>query len=222
MDDRFNELSIMSDDQLASLEDEHGSEVISDIISLGEDKKIVSYKLESAIKRNILNSCHEPHNVNVAIGAAVPALGRILMSQFKNRDDITLFYTDTDSAYVQGPLPAELVSDTELGKFKLEYIAKRAVFLGPKFYALELEDGRLIFKVKGLNKSAGALTMDDFIALLKRDSRLERHQTKWFRDMETGSITLKDQLYTMKVSEAKRELVYSDDGILTHTKPLIL
>ena len=45
------------------------------------------------------------------------------MSQFKNNPDIKLFYTDTDSAYVGGPLPKELVSNVELGKLKLEYVA---------------------------------------------------------------------------------------------------
>ena len=145
------------------------------------------------------------------------------MSRVKNNPNIKLYYTDTDSAYVSGPLPSDLVSETELGKFKLEYIAKRAVFLGPKFYILELEDGGLVVKVKGLNSAIrSTLSFDDFTSLLHRDSRLEVSQEKWFRSMEEGSITIKEQLYSLMVTASKRKLEYSDDGYLIKTTPYTL
>ena len=43
---------------------------------------------------------------------------------------------DTDSMVVNKPLPDWMVSKTELGKFKLENIYKKIVFLGPKIWAL--------------------------------------------------------------------------------------
>jgi hypothetical protein len=42
------------------------------------------------------------------------------MTQFKNDPNIKLFYTDTDSAYTNKPLPDYLVSKTEIGKLKHE------------------------------------------------------------------------------------------------------
>lgn len=64
---------------------------------------------------NSINESFTHGSVNIAIAAAVTAYARIIMSAFKNNPYIKLFYTDTDSAFVQGPLPDHLVSNTELG-----------------------------------------------------------------------------------------------------------
>lgn len=222
MEDRFNDIQFMSNTQFNEFESKHGPDVIEDIINVGDDNKIVIYRLTEKDDKNALNANFEYHSVNVGIASAITAYARILMSEFKNNPDIKLFYTDTDSAYVQGALPDRLVSNTILGKFKLEHIAKRAVFLGPKFYILELEDGCLITKIKGLNKTAVPLTFEDFTSLLNKDNKLERMQTKWFKSIGEGTITLKDQLYTLKLSGGKRNLVYNDNDILTHTTPIVL
>lgn len=61
----------------------------------------------------------------------------MLQSEYKFK----IYYTDTDSFYIDGPLPAGMVG-TELGKFKLEYVISKAIFLAPKVYGLILEDGK--------------------------------------------------------------------------------
>ena len=71
---------------------------------------------------NELNSGLNTSNVNVAISAAITAYARIHMTQFKNLKGIKLFYSDTDSVYTNKPLPRHLISDTILGKLKLERI----------------------------------------------------------------------------------------------------
>lgn len=55
------------------------------------------------------------------------------MSKFQNNKKYNLFYTDTDtdSIFLDSTLSEDLISHTELGKFKLEYIFDKAVFLGP-------------------------------------------------------------------------------------------
>ena len=63
-----------------------------------------------------------------------------------------LYYSDTDSIYISKPLSEDLVSNTELGKMKLEYIAKKAVFLAPKVYGLITNNDEKIIKVKGITK----------------------------------------------------------------------
>jgi len=99
------------------------------------------------------------------------------MSQFKNNPDFKLYYSDTDSAYIDRPLPKHMVSNSILGKMKLENICKKAIFLGPKMYYLETIDGNIIYKVKGL-KHEIKLTRDDFESLLIKQSFLEKFQTK--------------------------------------------
>lgn len=59
-----------------------------------------------------------PSIAAVQISAAITAYARIYMYPIISRDDC--IYTDTYSAVTQHPLPPELLSDTELGKFKLE------------------------------------------------------------------------------------------------------
>lgn len=43
-----------------------------------------------------------------------------------------------------------MIDNKALGKLKLENVADKAVFLAPKVYCIQLESGKLIYKVKGL------------------------------------------------------------------------
>ena len=142
------------------------------------------------------------------------------MSQFKNNPDFNLYYSDTDSAYIDKPLSADLVSDTELGKMKLENICKEAIFLSPKVYCLLKEEGKIIYKVKGLSHNV-ELTMDDFENLLNKESFIKKSQTKWIKNLSEGHISLIKQLYTLKVTDNKRKLVFKN-GKLINTTPYII
>ena len=55
--------------------------------------------------------------------------------------------------------------------------------------------------------------------MLSKDSSLVRTQTKWFKDIGLGQINVKDQLYTLKATSNKRQLVYDNDNKLVSTKP---
>lgn len=122
----------------------------------------------------MLDGHKETHNVSIAIASAITAYARIHMSQFKNNSDYNLYYTDTDSIYIDKPLPVDLVNDKILGKMKLENILKKAIFLAPKVYYLETEDGKVIYKVKGLSHNIN-LTLDDFTNLLYKDTILQKN-----------------------------------------------
>ena len=63
------------------------------------------------------------------------------MSFVKNSPFYNLYYSDTDSIFTDKELGLELIDD-EIGKFKLEYIFTRAVFLGPKIYGGITTDGK--------------------------------------------------------------------------------
>jgi hypothetical protein len=135
------------------------------------------------------------------------------MSQFKNNPDFNLYYSDTDSAYIDKPLSEDLISSEILGKMKLEHVINKAIFLSPKVYYLETEDGKGIYKVKGL-KHEVELTKNDFENLLTKDAFLQKHQSKWFRNLSEGQINILEQVYTLKVTENKRKLIYKNSKLV--------
>lgn len=87
----------------------------------------------------------------VQLSAAITACARIYMYPYISRDDC--YYTDTDSVVLGNPLPEEMISSTELGKFKLETMVSKGIFLAPKSYKLETPDGN-ITKQKGATKDS--------------------------------------------------------------------
>ena len=54
------------------------------------------------------------------ISIAVTVYSRVFMSEFENRDDITLYYSDTDSIFIDQYLPEDVVNNTTLENWKLE------------------------------------------------------------------------------------------------------
>lgn len=209
MDDNFVQSSIMNKEDYLKFEKLDKYNSIIDVIDL-EDNYLVECKSPKVELDTLLDNGSETHNINIAIAAAITAIGRIHMSQFKNRKDFKLFYSDTDSAFTNKPLPKEFIGEG-LGLMKLEHICKDAVFLAPKVYALLTEDG-LIMKVKGLsNESVKNISIEELKDLLVKDSKLEANQEKWIKNISHGSISVKEQIYTLKVTSNKRELIYKNN-----------
>jgi len=172
---------------------------------------LVKHRAKSKDVNTLLDNASETHNI--AIASAITAYARIHMSQFKNNPDYNLYYTDTDSIYIDKPLNDSLVNNKILGKMKLEHIIKKAIFLAPKVYYLETVDGNKIYKVKGLSHSIN-LTLNDFTNLLHKDTFLEKSQTKWRKHIEEGNISVIEQLYTLKVTDNKRKLIFKNDMLI--------
>jgi hypothetical protein len=157
---------------------------------------------------------------NIAIASAVTSEARILMSTFKNNPDYTLYYSDTDSAIFDTPLPTELVG-SELGQVKLEHVISKAVFLAPKVYGLITESGEEIIKIKGLTSRAiENIQFSDLEVLLMQDSTREFTQEKWHKSITKGTITVSDVAYTLKVTSNKRNPIYID-GVYNNTTPYL-
>lgn len=104
---------------------------------------------------------------------------------------------------------------------KLENILKKAIFLAPKVYCLETIDSKIIYKIKGLKHSV-ELNLNDFENLLFRQSILEKIQTKWIKNISDGNIEIKDELYTLQVTDNKRKLIYNENNKLIRTEPYII
>ena len=143
------------------------------------------------------------------------------------------------------------LDSNDLGAMKLEYIADEAVFLAPKVYAVKIVERdnsgnfciKLIFKIKGAMflKDAGKKTdnviisvdgssdntfvrklkFEDLKNLIFKESSLKMASDKWYRSLSKGTINIHRTLYTLKVTENKRALIYRD-GMFVSTKPLII
>jgi hypothetical protein len=196
--------------------DEYG-EFISDYIKLDNffitvRPGIANYKFDES------KDLYHGLDVNIAIASAITAGGRILMSQIKNDPNIRLYYSDTDSAVTNKPLPDYLVGD-KLGQFKLEHVIREAVFLAPKVYGFITTEGREIIKVKGVTKEALYNThITDLEKLLLKDSSVVYTQQKWFKNVFEGQISVSDVAYHLKVTSNKRYPIYRG-GIFTDTAP---
>jgi uncharacterized protein YbcV (DUF1398 family) len=150
---------------------------------------------------------------------AVSSYARMELLSYKMKVGKFLLYTDTDSIYSLIELSKDLIGDS-IGQMKLECIATKAVFIAPKVYGLILEDGTEIIKIKGSKKNHG-VTVAYLESLLTKDATIELNQEKWFRNITESLINIRSTLYTLKVTENKRQLVYLDD-IFVDTKPLII
>jgi len=202
MVDTFPNIDIIDNSDFVKFEEKFLDDIM-DFVPL-DNKVMVVYRSNQKDINTLLDGHKETHNVSIAIASAITAYSRIHMSQFKNHSEYNLYYSDTDSIYIDSPLPKELVNSKILGKMKLEHIINKAIFLAPKVYYLETEDGKVIYKVKGLSHEI-ELTKNDFESLLCKDAFLEKLQTKWKKHIEEGNISVIDQLYTLQVTDNKRE-----------------
>ena len=60
--------------------------------------------------------------------------------------------------------------------------------------------------------------MKEFKVLLKKDSFIEKSQIKWKRYLNKAQIALINEIYTLKVNDNKRKLIYNNKGILIGTE----
>lgn len=236
MRDEFDKIQIVDADEFDQIltENSKGQNIITDIISLDScfmvQLKNIDANLDSILDKETSNlyKFHnkKDYNINVAIASAITSYARDYMAQFKNNPKLKLFYSDTDSIYTNlSPsqmnelLAPGIISNTGLGKLKLEGLYKKAIFLAPKCYALmDLQPScNLTYKIKGLMKSVD-ITMKDFEALLTKDVKLLKNQDKWFKDLSKGSIRVIEQSYTLQQTDNKRQLLY-DNNILVNTQP---
>lgn len=157
-------------------------------------------------------------DVNIAIASTVTSNARVHMSIFKNNTEFNLYYTDTDSAIVDRPLPDNMVG-SQLGQVKLEHVISKAVFLAPKVYGLVVEDGTEIIKVKGIRHEAlNDVSVDTLSNLLIQDSSKVITQEKLYKNLEIGEISVRELAYTLKVTSNKRQPIYIN-GVLENTIP---
>jgi len=200
---------------------ESNGQTVQDFIKIGNHYLTVRKSLHNFIYEEDEDMYHGLE-VNVAIASAISGGARMWMSILKNNPKFNLYYSDTDSWVTDAPLPSFMVGK-ELGQFKLEHMISKALFLAPKVYGLITTTGEEIIKVKGLSKhSLENLSFNELELLLVKDSTREFTQEKWFKKMIEGEISIKDTIYTLKVTSNKRQPIYINQEeveIFNSTKP---
>ena len=181
---------------------------ITDFLDLEESGFFISY-IDKKFK-------DKKYNISVSIASSVTSYSRIFMSKFKNNLNYKLYYTDTDSIFIDKDLTS-LIIGKNLGQFKLEYIFNEAVFLGPKIYAGITSDNQYISKVKGYKNSKN-IPLEDFKKLLNINYKsLELNHQKWYKSLMNSSIEIKEQLYTLIATENKRKFILDKEGKIIET-----
>ena len=184
------------------------------LTELDEELVLISYH---DINEDKLINDDTELNISIGVASAITAYSRIQMSKYKNIPKNRLFYTDTDSAVMEFPLPEYLVGN-KLGKFVLEKEYAEFIGLAPKVYGGILTDGTEFTKIKGFKNK---VSFTDLKSLLIENKSLSLEQEKWFRYIGKGTISIKNQIYTLVATSNKRTLIYKK-GKLIGTKAKVL
>jgi hypothetical protein len=225
MSDLFTQNYVYSKEDYSKIEERKGfKESLQDVIDLGSNY-LVQLKNPLVEQKTNLDNGKEIHNVNIAIASAITAYARIHMSQFKGNSLLpTLYYSDTDSLYFDGPLSDSFIDSLELGKLKLVGVYDDAIFLAPKVYALKNSSEEII-KIKGLSEDSiikNEINLKVLDSFLIKDSNEQFPQNKMFRHLDKGNIEVLEQNYNIQATNNKRDLIYDEDDILIGSKPFFV
>nr|YP_010852411.1 DNA polymerase [Lactarius subindigo]WGL35963.1 DNA polymerase [Lactarius subindigo] len=146
----------------------------------------------------------------VGIAAAVTAYARIEMLELKMlllKLGIKLYYTDTDSIFVNRELPPELVGN-ELGLMKDELngaIIKQAFFLGIKKYGYKDETDTIHSVISGVVRNS--LTLNEIEDIAKGITIVKPSPARFFKNLNNLNINIKNNLETSITFNPKKKLL---------------
>jgi hypothetical protein len=202
-------------------EDDSDKWIVSNIIDLKNGKELISFfDLKDSLKDD---NNKRKINISIPISSAITSYSRIFMSYFKNIPGINLYYSDTDSIYIDQLLDSKYISETAIGKFKLERIFKRAIFLTPKFYGGIILNKENKYTEHVKNKGLkNPIRFNKLYQLLFKNNKIQLEQEKWFRNISEANIKVnKNTKHTLKLSSLKRSIIFKNNKFVD-TKPLIL
>ena len=157
-------------------------------------------------------------NTAVQIASAVTAYARIEMHKLKTQYIENIYYSDTDSVFLDCKLPENLVSDTELGKIKLECKIKEALFVAPKLYYYITQDDFVVIKGKGIESDV--LTIESIKNLYcERNNESFKIIRNFIRSFKNFSLSTKQFKMNISGKFDKREKVY-EKGYWQNTSPI--
>jgi hypothetical protein len=144
---------------------------------------------------------------NVAIAAAVTSYARIEMMKYKTLTGIKLFYTDTDSIIVEGPIPSEFIGE-ELGQMKDELkggFIKKAYFLGIKKYGY-IDDNNLTHSVfAGIERNS--LNWNEIEQVAQGTTVIKNSPPRFYKNLSHLNIQIKNDLQVSILFNPRKKLI---------------
>lgn len=187
---------------------------VTNVLDLKNGKELLSF---FTLPSSLDSDAFSIKNTSVVIASVITASARIHMSIFKTDPKLNIYYTDTDSIDVNQELKPKFIG-SELGQMKLEHTFSSAIYLSPKMYGGKTEEYEIV-RIKGLKNP---IPYSELLPLLTKNSTLEIKQEKWYSDVSNGLFHIKDEIYTLMVTDNKRKLLYNKESIFIDTIPLIL
>jgi hypothetical protein len=146
------------------------NKIVNAITVLSNGKELISF---FNLPDNSDKMKNKTKNISVVVASIVTASARIHMSQFKNNNNYTVYYSDTDSLDINRELDPKFIGK-ELGQMKLEHVFEEAVFLAPKMYG-GINQNYEYVRIKGLKNP---IKFNELKSLIKKDMRLGIPQEK--------------------------------------------
>lgn len=208
---RFDNICIISQDTIKTYE-QLTKELEMNVIST-EEYSLALY--QNDLKNNI-------SNIAVHVASAITAYARIHIHKYKLKYQENLYYSDTDSLIVSQPIDDSDISETELGKFKLEERIEIGYFIAPKLYFMKINNTLVKSKTKGLDVNS-KLTLEDFQKLFEGKGVVVKDiKNSFFKDLQ--NFFVKEILMEINISGVfvKREKEFNNKNVWINTKPLHL
>lgn len=146
----------------------------------------------------------------VQIASAITSYARLEMHKIKLTCSDSLAYSDTDSIFCGNALDPDLISETALGKLKLEGMFTEGYFLSPKTYGYKSLDSTWHSHCKGIGSDI--LSENDIKSLYLGDSISVLVPRIFIRGKLDYNITSNLQKIVLKISIRKRHKIYDTLG----------
>lgn len=178
---------------------------ISTILVVNNINQDIVDKLNSCLEINLSNKFSNQVKSNVAIAAAVTSYARIHMIKYKLNNSI--YYTDTDSVFVDKPLDSsEVGKDLGLMKDELEGdIIKEGYFLGIKRYGFYYKDksGNKIEKSVFAGIKRNSLTFNEIKSIFNGSILIKEIPSRFYKSFNNLNITIKSAKVSIRMNNEK-------------------
>ena len=197
----------------------YGSYTIFSEIKINEN--ITTILMSSNLDYSLLNELKQETNLelvsgfrkvksHVGIASAVTSYARIEMMELKMlliKLGIKLYYTDTDSFFVDKELPNYLIGN-ELGQLKDELkgkLIKKGYFLGIKKYGYIDENNEVHSIFSGIERNS--LSWNEIEQIANGFTVIKQSSVRFFKNLISLNITIKNSLETSIVFNPRKKLI---------------
>lgn len=200
----------------------YSTRVVQSTIDITPDKTLILMsqnlnqelidKLNSEFEDVTIKNSFRNVKSNVALASAVTSYARIEMMKYKTIPGNDAYYTDTDSIFLNKPLPKEMIGD-EIGQMKDELsgnIITKAYFLGIKQYGYQYVDNKtnqVVNKsiISGVERNS--VHFDDIFKIFNGETLTFKTKTRFYKSFSKLNIVIKNNIeQTIKQTSRKQKL----------------